>query len=362
MLTQSITAEVISKRKNKRPFLSLRFKLLFGFTLTFSCVFAGAYYWFYRYSTSTALSRIEEHLLWTLEGASSQIDGDLLLALKEEAEPREDGYTDDPRYWEHVRFLASLQAINPEVLAYTYVPGDIPNEVVFIGSGTALQDPPFGAKFLERFVSLGGERSLITGLEKTSIYLEPYTDDFGYWVSGWIPVQNSAGENVGGLGIDYRANYVLSVQEGIRDSILVAFVSTYSGLFILVFTFSSLFSRPLQVLARAAEDVQKEDYDSYTQHLKRLEPRKGLPSILPTDEISTLTDIFDLMVQDVRGREIRLKQQVAELKIEIDEVKRQTQVKEIVDTDFFQSLQEKAKKYRNRKTAPEKILDPEGKA
>jgi hypothetical protein len=359
MLNQALTSKVLSQRKRKRPFLSLRFKLLFGFTLTFSCVFAGAYYWFYRYSTSTALNRIKEELIWTLEGASSQIDGDLLVTLKEEAEPREDGYTDDPRYWEHVRFLASLEVINPEVNAYTYIPGDAEKEIIFIGSGGALRDPPFGARFLERFTSIGGENSLITGLERLSIDLEPYNDSFGYWVSGWIPLQNSEGENVGALGVDYRADYVLSVQAGIRDSILVAFVSTYGGLFILVFTFSSLFSRPLQVLARAAEDVQKEDYDSYSQRLKGLEPRKGLPSIFPTDEISTLTDIFDLMVQDVRGREIRLKQQVAELKIEIDEAKRQTQVKEIIDTDFFQSLQEKAKKYRSKKTAPERILDPE---
>ncbi|MCF2972361.1 hypothetical protein L1047_14275 [Synechococcus sp. Nb3U1] len=355
MLTQALNSKVVSQRKRKRPFLSLRFKLLFGFTLTFSCVFAGAYYWFYRYSTSTALSRIKEELIWTLEGASAEIDGDALLTLKKEAKPREDGYTDDPRYWEHVRFLASLKAINPEVLAYTYLPGDSPNEVIFIGSSSALQDPPFGAKFLERFVSSGDENSLISGLEKLSIYLEPYTDEFGYWVSGWIPVKNAKGENVGGLGIDYRADYVIRVQQGIRDSILVAFVSTYGGLFILVFIFSSLFSRPLQVLAKAAEDVQKEDYDSYIQQLKQLEPRKGLPSLLPTDEISTLTDIFDLMVQDVRSREIKLKQQVAELKIEIDEVKRQNQVKEIIDTDFFQSLQEKARRYRNRISAEQKI-------
>jgi hypothetical protein len=354
MLNQALTSKVLSQRKRKRPFLSLRFKLLFGFTLTFSCVFAGAYYWFYRYSTSTSLNRIKEELIWSLEGASSQIDGDILLALKEEAEPREDGYTDDPRYWEHVRFLASLEVINPEVNAYTYIPGDIPNEIIFIGSGAALKDPPFGAKFLERFVSVGGENSLISGLEELSIYLDPYTDDFGYWVSGWIPVRNSQGENVGGLGIDYRADYVLSVQQGIRDSILVAFVSTYGGLFLLVFTFSSLFSRPLQLLAKAAEDVQKEDYDSYSQILKFLEPRKGLPSLLPTDEISTLTDIFDLMVQDVRGREIKLKQQVAELKIEIDEVKRQSQVKAIVETDDFLSLQEKARHFRAQK---QKIVD-----
>lgn len=44
----------------------------------------------------------------------------------------------------------------------------------------------------------------------------------------------------------------------------------------------------------------------------------------------------------VQRREARLKQQIEMLKIEIDEVKREKQVSEIVETDFFQNLKEKA--------------------
>jgi hypothetical protein len=47
-------------------------------------------------------------------------------------------------------------------------------------------------------------------------------------------------------------------------------------------------------------------------------------------------------------REQGLKQEIQQLRIEIDEVKRQKQVKEIVETDFFQDLQAKAATYRRR--------------
>jgi hypothetical protein len=58
--------------------------------------------------------------------------------------------------------------------------------------------------------------------------------------------------------------------------------------------------------------------------------------------------VFETMMDKVRQREEKLKQQVTELKIEIDQTKRQKQVSEIVDTDFFQDLVIKARKLRNR--------------
>jgi GAF domain-containing protein len=50
-------------------------------------------------------------------------------------------------------------------------------------------------------------------------------------------------------------------------------------------------------------------------------------------------------------REQSLKQEIQQLRIEIDEVKRQKQVSEIVDSDFFQDLQAKARSIRSRRAA-----------
>jgi len=47
-------------------------------------------------------------------------------------------------------------------------------------------------------------------------------------------------------------------------------------------------------------------------------------------------------------REQRLRQQIQQLRIEIDEVQRQKQADEIVETDFFQDLQAKARAIRTR--------------
>lgn len=57
-------------------------------------------------------------------------------------------------------------------------------------------------------------------------------------------------------------------------------------------------------------------------------------------------------------REQSLKQEIQQLRIEIDEVKRQKQVSEIVDTDFFQDLQAKARAIRSRRSGAPSADNP----
>jgi GAF domain-containing protein len=47
-------------------------------------------------------------------------------------------------------------------------------------------------------------------------------------------------------------------------------------------------------------------------------------------------------------REQTLRQEIQQLRIEIDAVKREQQVEEIIETDFFRDLQTKAKEMRQR--------------
>jgi CRP-like cAMP-binding protein len=70
-----------------------------------------------------------------------------------------------------------------------------------------------------------------------------------------------------------------------------------------------------------------------------------------TDELGQLARIFQRMVREVYSREQRLKQQVAELRIEIDEVKKARQVAEITETDYFRQLKKKANDLRSQRSA-----------
>jgi CRP-like cAMP-binding protein len=65
--------------------------------------------------------------------------------------------------------------------------------------------------------------------------------------------------------------------------------------------------------------------------------------------IATLAAEFARMATQVREREDALRQEIAQLKIEIDETKRQRQVDEITGSDYFQDIKTRAKDLRKRK-------------
>lgn len=65
--------------------------------------------------------------------------------------------------------------------------------------------------------------------------------------------------------------------------------------------------------------------------------------------MATLAAEFARMATQVKKRENQLRQEIAQLKIEIDEAKRQRQVDEIVDSEYFQDIQSRAQNLRKKR-------------
>ncbi len=67
------------------------------------------------------------------------------------------------------------------------------------------------------------------------------------------------------------------------------------------------------------------------------------------DALGQLGRVFQRMAKEVYAREQFLKQQVQELRIQIDEAKRERDVAEITETEYFQQLRAKVSKLRKSK-------------
>ena len=67
------------------------------------------------------------------------------------------------------------------------------------------------------------------------------------------------------------------------------------------------------------------------------------------DALGQLAGVFDRMAKEVVNREARLKKQVRELRIEIDNKKRAREVAEITESDYFKEIERKAKAARGGK-------------
>jgi energy-coupling factor transporter transmembrane protein EcfT len=361
--------------KLKGRFVSLQTKLILGFTLIFTVVFASTYYWFYDFAQREAMNQIKEGLYDTIIGATRTgildvgdtvqiIDGDEMEGLVNEGQVREDGLTDDQRYWDQVEVLCQIRRVEPRASPYTYIAGENPGEIIFIASwGACLPNPDWEqfVKFRIPYTSNTGPN--LAGLEQVVFQTdtgwctyddvncvpEIYGDKFGSWVSAYAPIINSSGKTIGALGIDFTSTYVNQVREQILRSIYIAFSTTYIILVVLVYFVSQFLTRPMVGLTRAAEQIGEGNYETGLKYLGEL----GLSDKYP-DEIETMQGVFKGMVDKVYKREEILRQQVRALKIEIDQTKRQKQVEEIVDSEFFQDLRTKAQKMRDQQKSKEK--------
>jgi HAMP domain-containing protein len=326
--------------EKKGVFLSIRAKMLIPLILLFALVFSGAFYWFYTFSTQLVLNNIYTDLMSIARVAASGIDGDMHQALYvtadyDESQEWPQGMADE-RFWEIAEWLALVRKSNPRAFPYTYVSPE-PGVVEFVVSAGAAEDPPAGAPFRYRYEPQPPS-VILQGLEKETLSTNIVRDEYGAWVSGFVPIYDSSGQIVAAVGVDFRADDVIALQNRIKAAVIPAFAITGGVLLAAVLLISNGVTAPIRSLTNVAERIGEGRYET--------------ASIKPGffyDEVTTLTRIFNIMVGKVREREERLKEQVARLRFEIDEAKRKKHVQEITDSEFFRELQEKARAIRARR-------------
>jgi HAMP domain-containing protein len=138
-------------------------------------------------------------------------------------------------------------------------------------------------------------------------------------------------------------NSVRSVIEG--NTLLVTGLSVIA-LVVLVTLLARRITRPLVELTEAARIMEQGELD--TTRLDTVQSRRL------TDEVSTLALVFQDMAVKVQLRQRRLQERIAQLNIQIDEQKREQQVAEVAESDYFQKLQANAQVMRSRFERKEK--------
>ncbi len=105
--------------------------------------------------------------------------------------------------------------------------------------------------------------------------------------------------------------------------------------------FSSVISRPISSLVNGFKAVEEDAYDSIK--LEGIVERR--------DEFGWMARVFVQMAKQVYTREQALKQEVAYLRIEVDEANRSIQVKQITETEYFQGLLKKVHAMRKKRSS-----------
>lgn len=315
--TASPQADRATKQKPSVPqglprrSLSLRVKLLVVFSILFSLVFAGAFYWFYTFTTEKTLYKLRSDMRNTLKGAAQGVDVEELWALYQTGDRNPAGFSDDDRYQRQLRWFQTVHQIEPRVWLYSYVVGPVdrnrrfgpasvtpPNlETVYLVDLWLIRDPNKAADFLESApanldLDFIREQSLI---EVSKIY----SDKWGSWLSSSIILDDN-GEQLLMLGLDIEADYVLQIQNMIRQRVGIAFIFTYGIFFTLIYLLSGILTRRLRHLTNAAEEIRLGNY--------QVAPLAFADRDYFPDEMHTLAQAFDSMVAGIRTRESLIRQ------------------------------------------------------
>ncbi len=131
-------------------------------------------------------------------------------------------------------------------------------------------------------------------------------------------------------------------------------MSVFIGIFALItFLINFLLRRyviqPVDVLSGLAQKISVDENFSADLESATLKTITARP-----DELGKLAQVFRQMAADVAARARKLRDQVKELTIKIDLLKRDEQVREVVETEFFDDLQKKARSLREERDADEK--------
>lgn len=382
-----------SKTSDPRTRISIRLKVLFGFTIIFLVIYIVALNLFTNLAVSAADQQIQEDLTQTLEGTAAGVDVGELIDLSQTGEKNEAGFSDDPRFEDLINFLDSVHAVEPDAWPYLYIPSENPNEIYFVVDLWARYDSGSAGGFLEPYTSNSGfivaglseqvyravDHRMVQDIKNYAATIEDnrpklaawlvgfgdwlteknilpgkefgtYGDRFGRWASGYQPLYNEAGEPVAAIGVDFQADYINDVRSIVSSQVRNMFLYSFPVLILVVALATNLFTRPILKLSAGAEKIADGDYDVDFSDLT-----KGRF----TDEIHTLANAFSIMVSKVRERELTLRRQVARLRIEIDETKKKTEVSQIVESDFFRDLQSRASNLRSRRNIAEDKPDSE---
>ncbi|NUM44537.1 MAG: hypothetical protein HUU38_07500 [Anaerolineales bacterium] len=167
-----------------------------------------------------------------------------------------------------------------------------------------------------------------TEVERYFIQVTPITDDHGL---DWLSVV-----------VIPASDFMEAVYDNLRNTFIlgvtVMVIATIAG-----YILASYIISPVFVVTDVAASIEESKWE--------LEPLDKIAG--RSDEVGQLARVFRGMAQEVRTRERQLKQQIRELTIQIDQTKKETQVKEIVDSDFFQDLQVRAEKLRRTRRKPD---------
>jgi hypothetical protein len=332
----------MSTKVSKPAFLSIRFKVLIPLMFLLTIVFCIMYFASQSFLRTVISRFMKQESMYIRNAVVACIDPDMLGGLTQDAQadPATDWRKDD-RFVKVHDCLVDGNINRERASIFTYYQTGENTFAYGVRDDAEIADAaPFGEEITME--KLGGIWGKDYGLLAGGLSGESFSDELYYDEATDVnlfdiasPIQDGAGNTVGGVFVVVKANDFIYDLDSLTLMLLGIFVFIYIFIALVVLGVIGGATSQLRALNKAAVRVAEGDYTP-------VKVRKQWVG----DEVFNLAGVFNTMLEKVRGREETLKKRVTELEIVIDASKKNKQVQEIVDSEFFQGLTERATRIR----------------
>ena len=152
-------------------------------------------------------------------------------------------------------------------------------------------------------------------------------DQWGIWLSCFVPISDYQKQFIGVLGLDLDVNSEYNQLSSLRNLLIILLIILVFGIFILTYLSASLFLKPIINLSNASKEVANKNYNV----------RLNIPS---NDEVGILTENFNNMVKEIKHYTEHLEELVKQRTLELENSLKQVQeLKFKQDGDYFLTSQ-----------------------
>ncbi len=224
---------------------------------------------------------------------------------------------------------------DPPRVRYTYLLVSIPEKpdhtiLKFIAdadyevgdeNGNGKIDPEEQASEIGKLYNVADQPGMLAAF-KGSVQTSPeyYTDQWGRWMSAYVPILRDDGTVIAVMGIDMSADSQYNLLERLLNLCIAVIIGSVILAIVLSVILARLISRPIVALRAGAERVKNRDYSTQI-------------AVQSKDELGILASSFNDMVREVRSYAVTLEDRVKERTAELNESRGQM-------SDILRNIQE----------------------
>lgn len=272
---------------------SLQTKLTVSFLVLILLVSMSTFFFTVQEAKMAITDQMKEELSLTANIMSSQIDGDLLNQINTEED------TENEAFMQVYQKLDELRGDNTDIITYLYIMRlDDEGNARFIVDVDYLEDGTIDV-YANQLYEDAPVEDIQKGLNGPHVSPEPYTDEWGTFMTGYAPIYGSAGNVVGVLGVDFDIATVKQKQDFLSSLVYYILIGSILAATSVILYFSSTIIRELNSITRVANSISKGELNVELPAIKSkseiYELNEGMKSVLAvveflTDEVENISN------------------------------------------------------------------------